>query len=138
MDFFKKSPVCILMDLLKNRQDRVVENDRFISWTNENAGNPQGSILELLLFLIYISDLLNGLHSNLKIFCRLHIFIFSLTWSHYYHCLYKLKYFKNAWISSTMETWIIILILENKLERIFSRENFQPQNKFRATAIIMF
>lgn len=68
MDFFKKSPVCILMDLLKNRQDRVVENDRFISWTNENAGNQQGSIFELLLFLIYISDLLNGLHYNLKLF----------------------------------------------------------------------
>ena len=34
----------ILIDLLKNRQQRVVLNDQFSSWTKVNAGVPQGSI----------------------------------------------------------------------------------------------
>ena len=57
----------LLMNFLKNRQERVVLNGQLSSWTKVNAGVPQG-ILGPLLFLIYINDLPNGLKSNPKLF----------------------------------------------------------------------
>ena len=64
----KDQLVCLLIDFLKNRQQRVVLNGQSSSWTKVNAGVPQGSILGPLLFLIYINDLANGLQSNPKPF----------------------------------------------------------------------
>ena len=53
---------------MKNRQQRVVLNGQFSSWTNVNAGVSQGSILGPLLFLIFINDLPDSLQSNPKLF----------------------------------------------------------------------
>ena len=64
----KDTLLCLLIDFLKNRQQRVVLNGQSSSWTKVNAGVPQRSILGLLLFLIYINDLPNGLQSNPKLF----------------------------------------------------------------------
>ena len=58
----------ILSDFIRNRKQRVTFNGQSSSWTNTNAGVPQGSILGLLLFLIYINDLPDGLSSNTKLF----------------------------------------------------------------------
>ena len=58
----------ILSDFLRNRKQRVTLNCQSSSWTNVNAGVPQGSILGPLLFLIYINDLPDGLSSNAKLF----------------------------------------------------------------------
>ena len=58
----------ILSDFLRNRKQRVTLNGQSSSWTNVNAGVPQGSILGPLLFLIYINDLPDGLSSSAKLF----------------------------------------------------------------------
>ena len=58
----------ILSDFLRNRKQRVTLNGQSSSWTNVNAGVPQGSVLGPLPFLIYINDLPEGLSSNAKLF----------------------------------------------------------------------
>ena len=57
------------MDYLQERQQRVVLNGQCSSWEVIKSGVPQGSILGLLLFLIYINDLSDGgLSSKCKLF----------------------------------------------------------------------
>ena len=58
----------LLGDLLYCCKQRVVLNGQYSSWKNVNAGVPQGSILGLLLFLIYFNDLSNVVSSNCKLF----------------------------------------------------------------------
>ena len=60
--------LCLLVDFLENRQQRVVLNGQLSSWTKVIGGLPQESILGPFLFLIYINNLPNGLHSYPKIF----------------------------------------------------------------------
>ena len=57
-----------LTNFLKERKQRVVLNGQYSTWTNVEAGVPQGSILGPLLFLVYINDLPENLVSNPKLF----------------------------------------------------------------------
>ena len=58
----------LLMDFLKNRQQRVGLNGQFSSSAKTNAGVSKGSVLGPWLILIYIKDLPNGLQVNPKPF----------------------------------------------------------------------
>ena len=58
----------LLENYLSGRLQRVVLNVQTSSWKPVLAGVPQGFILGLLLFLVYISDLPNESKSNAKLF----------------------------------------------------------------------
>ena len=45
-------------------------NSQTSSWTQIDAGVPQRSILDALLFSAYINDLSDGLSSNVKLFAK--------------------------------------------------------------------
>ena len=51
---------------LSERRQRVVLDGQVSTWTNVTAGVPQGSILGLLLFFIYINGLSEGRSANAK------------------------------------------------------------------------
>ena len=53
---------------LSDRHQRVVLNGQSSKWSHVKPGVPQGSILGPLLFLVYISDLPEGLTTSAKLF----------------------------------------------------------------------
>ena len=71
-----------LTNFLKERKQRIVLNDQYLTWTNVEAGVPQGLILGLLLFLIYTNDLAENLVSNPKLFAN-DTSLFSVTRNKY-------------------------------------------------------
>ena len=58
----------LFRSFLNDRYQRVVINGQHSDWAPILAGVPQGSILGLLLFLIYINDLPDNLNSLVKLF----------------------------------------------------------------------
>ena len=58
----------LLKNYLINRKQRVVLNGQTYEWRKINSGIPQGSVLGLLLLLIYINYLPDGITSICKIF----------------------------------------------------------------------
>ena len=58
----------LLRSFLTNRKQRVVLNGKISSWLTVKSGVPQGSVLAPLFFLLYIYDLVDGVHSDIKLF----------------------------------------------------------------------
>ena len=59
-----------MKDFLANRKQRVVLNGKTSEWGSVTAGVPQGSILGLLFFFVYINDLTDNLKCNVKLFAN--------------------------------------------------------------------
>ena len=55
-------------DYLDNRRQRVVLPGAVSDWTSLKAGVPQGSILGPLLFLVYMKDIVEDIHSTIRLF----------------------------------------------------------------------
>ena len=57
-----------LHSYLHKRKQRVVINGVESTWAFLEAGVPQGSILGPLLFLVYVSDITDGIESDINLF----------------------------------------------------------------------
>ena len=70
-----------LLKLIQNYLDeqckRVLLNGQMSEWKPVKAGVPQGSILGLLFFLVYINDICSKLSTNVKLFAD-DAFLFSI------------------------------------------------------------
>ena len=57
-----------IRSILENRQQPVVINGQYSTWSNVTSGIPQGSVLGPLLFVIYINDLPDTVLSQVFLF----------------------------------------------------------------------
>ena len=59
-----------LLTWIENRKQRVQVDRSSSEWADVTSGIPQGSVLGQLLFLIYINDLPDVVHSFIKLFAN--------------------------------------------------------------------
>ena len=58
----------LIRSFLNDRKQKTALNGQSSNWGDILAGVPHGSILRLLLFLVYTNDLAAGLKCNVKLF----------------------------------------------------------------------
>ena len=69
----------LLENYLENREQKVVLNGQTSQWRIIMSGILQGSVLGVLLFLIYINDIPDGINS----LCKISVDDPSLFWKNY-------------------------------------------------------
>ena len=115
-------------DLLYNlKQNGVLGNlletltnflkDQNSPWANVEAEVPKGSILGLLLLLIYIDDLSDNLSTNVKLFADdTTVFCSSL----YHHFFLRLElWFKQSKNGLFSRKWALILNLSKEAQEVY-------------------
>ena len=60
----------LLQSFLDNRKQPTVLNGKASTWGSISAGVPQGSILGILFFLVYINDLTANIRCDIKLFAN--------------------------------------------------------------------
>ena len=65
-----------ITDFLQLRKQMVVLNGQLSSWSSIEIGAPQGSILDPMLFFIYIDDLSEDITNKCQALCRQYFIYF--------------------------------------------------------------
>ena len=77
--------MALFKNCLFDRKPSVVLPSTSSDWALIRAGIPQGSILDPLLFLMYINDIVTDIGSNIRLLALLMLWFLSVTC---YVCLY--------------------------------------------------
>ena len=121
-----------LRTFLTCRYQRVQLRNGGSSWTKVISGVPQGSILGPTLFLLYINDLPDHVHSQIKLFAddtKIYRNIFNISDCHsLQNDLAAMAEWSRQWLLSFNETKCVVLRLRKTLEFIYSL-NSTPLNE---------
>ena len=110
----------LIDSFLSARFQRVLPNGQTSKWSQNKAGDSRSSILEPLLFLVYISDLPDGLTSNDKFLLMIFRFSRWFVTQLLQHYLLMRTYpkYRNG---STNRKCYLILMLQDKPKKLFSQ-----------------
>ena len=127
---------------LHDRKQRVVLPGATSDWSTSRAGVPQGSILCPLLFLIYINDIAEDIHSSIRLFAddrSLHIIADDPTETAITlnSDLQKIQKWASEWLVTFIPAKSEALLLSRKINKpyhpplFFNNEQIQKVNSHK-------
>ena len=114
-----------IVSFLSNRQQAVAVNGSLSSWEQVTSGVPQGSVLGLALFLLYINDINRHLQSDIRLFADDSIIYKEITSPSDHNVLQKdlesLATWSNTWLMSlnVKKCAIMSVTLKKKTQSLF-------------------